>query len=156
MVACVDSPVVLSHVLVGDVSIRHALEFPAIMSSELVEIECRSVLLRCRLQDELTDETLVEAGQRLDDVLGGIDLLELSPAIKRRAMESFPVSVKTLDALHLATALAIGSTGDGDKVVLFSARPRSGWRPRCTPRAARRRPRRPSQRVGARTASPPG
>ena len=120
MVAYVDSSVVLRHVLIGDVSIRHALEFPAIMSSELMEIECRRVLLRCRLQDELTDETLVEAVRRFDDVLGGIDLLELSPAIKRRAMESFPVSVKTLDALHLATALAIGSRTDGEKVVLFS------------------------------------
>ena len=120
MVAYVDSSVVLRHVLVGDVSIRHALEFPAIMSSELMEIECRRVLLRCRLQNELTDETLVEAVRRFDDVLGGIDLLELSPAIKRRAMESFPVSVKTLDALHLSTALAIGSTMDGEKVVLFS------------------------------------
>jgi predicted nucleic acid-binding protein len=128
MVAYVDSSVVLRHVLVGDVSIKHALEFPAIMSSELMEIECRRVLLRCRLQDELTDETLVEAVRRLDRVLDGIDLLELSPAIKRRAMESFPVSVKTLDALHLSTALAIGSTMDGEavqrpargKVVLFS------------------------------------
>jgi predicted nucleic acid-binding protein len=128
VVAYVDSSVVLRHVLVGDVSIRHALEFPAIMSSELLEIECRRVLLRCRLQDELTDETLVEAGRRLDAVLDGMDLLELSPAIKRRAMESFPVSVKTLDALHLATALAIASSGNGEavqrpargKVVLFS------------------------------------
>jgi hypothetical protein len=120
MVAYVDSSVVLRHVLVGDVSIRHALEFPSIMSSELMEIECRRVLLRCRLQDELTDETLVEAVGRLDRVLDAIDLLELSPAIKRRAMESFPVSVKTLDTLHLSTALAIGSTMDGEKVVLFS------------------------------------
>ena len=120
MVAYVDSSIVLRHILVGDVSIRHALEFPAIMSSELMEIECRRVLLRCRMLDELTDETLIEAMRRFDDVLGGIDLLELSPAIKRRAMESFPVAVKTLDALHLATALAIGSSTDGEKVVLFS------------------------------------
>jgi predicted nucleic acid-binding protein len=120
MVAYVDSSVVLRHVLLGDVSLRHALEFPTIMSSELMEIECRRVLLRCRLQNELTDETLIEAVRRFDNVLGGIDLLELSPAIKRRAMESFPVSVKTLDALHLATALAIGSSAGGEKVVLFS------------------------------------
>jgi predicted nucleic acid-binding protein len=120
MVAYVDSSVVLRHVLLGDVSLRHALEFPTIMSSELMEIECRRVLLRCRLQNELTDETLIEAVRRFENVLGGIDLLELSPAIKRRAMESFPVSVKTLDALHLATALAIGSSTDGEKVVLFS------------------------------------
>jgi hypothetical protein len=86
------------------------------MSSEMMEIECRRVLLRCRLQDELTDETLFEAVRRLDHVLDGIDLLELSPAIKRRVMESFRVSVTTLDALHPSTALAIGSTMDGEAV----------------------------------------
>jgi predicted nucleic acid-binding protein len=120
VVAYVDSSIVLRHILVGDVSIRHALEFPAIMSSELLEIECRRALLRCRMHDELTDETLIEAVRRFEDVLGSVDLVELSPAIKRRAMESFPVSVKTLDALHLATALAIGSSTDDEKVVLFS------------------------------------
>lgn len=120
MVAYVDSSVVLRYILAGDVSIRHALDYPAVMSSELTEIECRRVLLRCRLQGELVDEGFVEAIHRLDSVLEGIDLVELSPAIKRRAMESFPVSVKTLDALHLSTALAIGSAGEEGKVALFS------------------------------------
>lgn len=120
MVAYLDSSVVLRHILVGDVTIRHALDCPSVVSSELVEIECRRVLLRCRLQNDLTDETLVEAVRRLDAVLDGIDLVELSPAIKRRAMESFPVSVKTLDALHLATALAARATTDDGKIVLFS------------------------------------
>jgi hypothetical protein len=120
MVAYVDSSVVLRHILAGDVSIRHALAYPAVMSSELMEIECRRVLLRCRSNDELTDEGFVEAVRRLDGVLDGIDLVELSPAIKRRAMESFPVSVTTLDALHLSTALSIASASDEEKVAMFS------------------------------------
>jgi predicted nucleic acid-binding protein len=120
MVAYLDSSVVLRHILLGDVTIRHVLEYPVVLSSELMEIECRRVLLRCRLQDDLTDETLVEAVRRLDGVLDGVELVELSPAIKRRAMESFPVSVRTLDALHLATALAIGAATDDGKVIMFS------------------------------------
>lgn len=120
MIAYLDASVVIRHILRGDVTIRHALEYPTVLSSELVEIECRRVLLRCRLQDDLTDETLVEAVRRLDGVLGGIDLVDLSPAIKRRAMESFPVSVKTLDALHLATALAVAAAADNGKIVMFS------------------------------------
>ena len=88
------------------------------MSSELIEIECRRVLHRCRLAGELTDEALTVARERLDEVLAGIDLLELSRQIKQRAMDPFPVNVRTLDALHVATALMVGEDAGG--VALFS------------------------------------
>ena len=54
---------------------------------------------------DLDDESFVAATERLDAVLAGIDLATLTAPIRRRAMESFPVVVGTLDALHLATAL---------------------------------------------------
>ncbi|MDE0446163.1 MAG: PIN domain-containing protein [Spirochaetaceae bacterium] len=123
MVAYLDSSVVLRHILLGEASIRHALAFPRVVSSELIEIECRRVLHRCRLAGELDDETLAAAHQRLDAVLAGIDLLEMSTQIKRRAAEPFPVHVRTLDALHVATALAVGEDVGGQDVggtVLFS------------------------------------
>ena len=88
------------------------------MSSELIEIECRRVLHRCRLAGELTDEVLTVARERLDEVLAGIDLLEVSRQIKQRAMDPFPVNVRTLDALHVATALMVGEDAGG--VALFS------------------------------------
>ena len=118
MVAYLDSSVVLRHVLLGEELIRHALAFPRVVSSELIEIECRRVLHRCRLAGELDDQTLAAAHQRLDAVLAGIDLLEMSTQIKRRAMEPFPVHVRTLDALHVATALAVGEDVGG--TALFS------------------------------------
>ena len=90
MVAYLDSSVVLRHILLGEASIRHALAFPRVVASELIEIECRRVLHRCRLAGELDDETLAAAHQRLDAVLAGIDLLEMSMQIKQRAMEPFP------------------------------------------------------------------
>ena len=118
MVAYLDSSVLLRHILLGEEPIRHALEFPRVVSSELIEIECRRVLHRYRLAGELTDETLTVARERLDEVLAGIDLLEMSSQIKRRAMDPFPVNVRTLDALHIATALMVAEDDDG--VVLFS------------------------------------
>ena len=118
MVAYLDSSVLLRHILLGEEPIRHALEFPRVVSSELIEIECRRVLHRCRLAGEFDDETLAVARERLDAVLAGIDLLELSTQIKQRAMESFPVHVRTLDALHIATALAVAA-GSG-ATALFS------------------------------------
>ena len=118
MTAYLDSSVLLRHILLGEESIRHALEFPRVVSSELIEIECRRVLHRCRLAGELTDESLAVARERLDEVLAGIDLLEMSRQIKQRAMDPFPVNVRTLDALHVATALLVGEDAGG--VALFS------------------------------------
>ncbi len=118
MVAYLDASVLLRHILLGEEPIRHALEFPRVVSSELLEIECRRVLHRCRLAGELTDEALTVARERLDEVLAGIDLLEMSRQIKQRAMGPFPVNVRTLDALHVATALMVGEDAGG--VALFS------------------------------------
>ena len=113
MTAYLDSSVLLRHILLGEEPIRHALEFPRVVSSELIEIECRRVLHRCRLAGELTDEALTVARERLDEVLAGIDLLEMSRQIKQRAMAPFPVNVRTLDALHVATALMVGEDAGG-------------------------------------------
>ncbi|MFP4431698.1 MAG: hypothetical protein ACLFPV_10650 [Spirochaetaceae bacterium] len=63
---------------------------------------------------------MVEATDRLEKLLARIDLFDLSRAIKQRAMESFPVVVKTLDALHLANALLVAASGGDETVHLFS------------------------------------
>ena len=118
MVAYLDSSVLLRHILLGEEPIRHALAFPRVVSSELIEIECRRVLHRCRLAGEFDDEALALARERLDAVLSGIDLLELSAQIKQRAMDPFPVHVRTLDALHIATVLAVAADAGG--TALFS------------------------------------
>ena len=118
MTAYLDSSVLLRHILLGEESIKHALEFPRVVSSELLEIECRRVLHRYRLAGELTDESSASARERLDSVLDGVDLLEMTKPIKLRAMDPFPVSVRTLDALHISTALMITDGSDG--LSLFS------------------------------------
>jgi hypothetical protein len=105
VVAYLDSSVVLRHVLLGEIAIEHVFALERVVASELLEIECRRVLQRCRLNNELSDDGLVEGGDRLDKVLAGVTLLGLTERVKARAMQAFPVVVKTLDALHLATAL---------------------------------------------------
>ena len=120
MVAYLDSSVVLRYLLVGDTEIRRAMEYSRLVSSELLEIECRRTINRCRMQNELSDSTLVQALERLDETLKMIDLIELDRNIKHRAMDSFPVVVKTLDALHLATVLALAKEENADEVHVFS------------------------------------
>ena len=42
-------------------------------------------------------------GDMLEALLSRVSLIELSPSVLARALKPFPVSVRTLDALHLAT-----------------------------------------------------
>lgn len=125
MTAYLDSSVALRYILAGDTSIRHVQQFPRTVSSELLEIECKRVIQRVRMQRELDDQGVVEAYGRLQAILDGIDLLEMSREIKLRAAESFPVVIGTFDALHIATALlwardAQGEAGELRAVHVFS------------------------------------
>ena len=119
MLAYLDSSVLLRYLLLGEITLKHAQEFPRLVSSELLEIECRRVLLRCRMEGSLNDETLIEAVGRFEDVLTSIDLLELSAPVKKRAMEAFPIHVKTLDALHLASVLQLLSEVPAESITIF-------------------------------------
>jgi len=120
MVAYLDSSLVLRHILLGETTIEHALACGSIVSSELMEIECRRVIHRARLQGELDDEGMVTATLRLEKLLRGISLIELSSTVKKRAMEAFPVTIRTLDALHLSSALVFAEQSYGEKPLLFS------------------------------------
>ncbi len=120
MIAYLDSSVVLRHILQGEVSIRHAFAVGRVATSELLEIECRRVIHRCRMEGELSDDAVVSALGRLEAVLAGLSLIGLSSRVKRRAMDAFPVSVKTLDALHLSSALALAEAIDGEAVLVFT------------------------------------
>jgi hypothetical protein len=120
MVAYVDSSVVLRHILLGDVSIRQAVDCEKMVSSELLEVECRRVIQRCRLEGELDDDGYLAALDRLERVLGGISLITLGESVKKRAMGAFPLSVKTLDALHLASALVLAEREPESVILVFS------------------------------------
>lgn len=81
------------------------------VSSELLEVELRCV---ARRQE---DPAALERSER---VLAGIDLLPFTPAIRARAGEAFDPPQRSLDALHLATALDLGI--DGLLMLTYDAR----------------------------------
>ena len=45
------------------------------------------------------------------DMLGRVAFVELTPLVLERALEPFPVPVRTLDAIHLASVDFLGRTG---------------------------------------------
>ena len=77
------------------------------VASELVRVECLRTIDRARLVDRLDDRTVASRRSGLLALLDGLELVALGSGILDRAADPFPTSISTLDALHLATALAI-------------------------------------------------
>ena len=49
-------------------------------------------------------------------------MTEMSASALRRALQPFPIPVRTLDALHLATAVFLNSESDPVQLASFDAR----------------------------------
>ncbi len=120
MVGYLDSSVLLRNILLGDTGIEQVFESDQVVSCELLEIECRRVLHRYRLQGNLDDDGFVEAVKRLDEVLEGVSIIQLSQKVKKRSSEAFPVVIKTLDAIHLSSALIFKEARPAEFLHIFS------------------------------------
>jgi len=76
------------------------------VASELIRVECLRTLDRARLQGRLDEPTLARVRADVLETIDAFTLIVLDEGIKARAAEPFPTLVRTLDALHLASALA--------------------------------------------------
>lgn len=102
-----DSSVVLGHIL-GETG--RALRFKphlSLYTSELTRIECLRTLDRLRLLNHWTDKEVIFRLGKLQEMGDYFNEVALQPSILKRAGMPLPVPVKTLDALHLATALEL-------------------------------------------------
>lgn len=85
-------------------------------SSELMGVEARRALDRLSLEQALDDESLADAHEALAATERAIGEIRLTAAVLRRAGQSMPTVVKTLDAIHLATALLFAERRNPDLV----------------------------------------
>jgi predicted nucleic acid-binding protein len=67
-------------------------------------------------------------GETVRALLNGIAYVELGPPVLARALEPFPVAVRTLDALHLATMDFLRSHGQAVELASYDARLLAGAR----------------------------
>jgi uncharacterized protein len=91
----IDTSVVLSQLLAEDRRPPPALWSEPLLSSRLLEYETWARIHARGLGDS--------HGEAARELLGRISFLELSPIMLARALEPFPVPLRTLDALHLAS-----------------------------------------------------
>ena len=75
------------------------------LSSELLRIECLRTLDRARLRQTLDEAEVARIRADLIEIVDSFDLIELDEQVKARATEPFPTMLRTLEAMHLSSAL---------------------------------------------------
>jgi predicted nucleic acid-binding protein len=91
-----DTSVALAHLLGEDRSPPESIWQESLVSSRLIEYEAWTRIHAMGLTRS--------HGEALRLLLGRIALLDLARPVLARALEPFPLPVRTLDALHIATA----------------------------------------------------
>lgn len=77
-----------------------------IVASDLTLIECDRVLLRAATLGELTEAEAADRRAHLVSAASHWQILRIAPEIVERARQPFPGEpIRTLDAIHLASAL---------------------------------------------------
>jgi uncharacterized protein len=109
----VDSSVLLRVALGEDDALPEWGQIREPISSELIRIECLRTLDRARLQGRLDEPVLARVRADVLEIIDTFALIRLDDRIKARAAEPFPTSIRTLDALHLASALAMRAAAAG-------------------------------------------
>jgi predicted nucleic acid-binding protein len=104
MIVYVDSSVVLRHLL-GQAKSLDWRGWEAAYSSEILGLEVRRVIDRLRLGSALDDDGVANAQQALTRLERSIGQISLTRRVLKRAALPMPTAVKTLDAIHLASAL---------------------------------------------------
>lgn len=99
----VDTSVTLAHLLVEDRRPPNSLWNDALISSRLLEYEVWT-----RLHARGLAPTHSDAAHEL---ISQVSLVELAPPVLERALDAFPVPVRTLDALHLASLQFLQAQG---------------------------------------------
>jgi len=106
VIAYVESSVILRFVLGQPGALRALRTFDAGATSALAEVECLRTLDRLRIAEGFADLQIAERRAAVYEVLGRLAIIDLTRPVLDRASQPLPVALGTLDALHLASALA--------------------------------------------------
>ena len=98
-----DTSVALAQLLAEDRSPPPEFWLQGLITSRLLEYELWNAIHRRRLAKS--------HGEMARQMVESLAMAELSRDIVRRAIEPFPATVRTLDALHLATVLFLQERG---------------------------------------------
>ncbi|MGH7859248.1 MAG: type II toxin-antitoxin system VapC family toxin [Candidatus Binatia bacterium] len=105
MIIYLDTSVVLRVLLKEPKPLRSWGDWEEAASSDLMGVEARRAIDRSRLDAALDDEQVAELHQQLRQVEIRLRRIAVNRRILGRAAQPMATAVKTLDAIHLASAL---------------------------------------------------
>ena len=109
-----DGSVALAHLLAEDRSPRESIWRESLISSRLLEYEVWNCIHARRLGRS--------HGEEARALIGHVALIELAPPVLARVLEPFPIPVRTLDALHLASIEFLRARGQTVELASFDER----------------------------------
>ena len=109
-----DTSVALAQLFAEDRQPPQDLGQEALTASRLLQYEVWARVHARRLEAAHCD--------KVRDLLDGVAYIELTPMVLARALEPFPVPVRTLDALHLATMDFLRGRGQAIELASYDAR----------------------------------
>lgn len=112
MIAYLDASVVLRLVLGEANKLAEWKRVQTAVASALTEVECLRTLDRLGRSGALTEKDVAARRAEVYRLLEAVEVVDIARPILRRASEPFPAPIGTLDAIHLATAIAWRDASD--------------------------------------------
>ncbi|MBI4042701.1 MAG: type II toxin-antitoxin system VapC family toxin [Deltaproteobacteria bacterium] len=103
----IDTSVVLRFIFGEKSAFRRWELVGQIYSSSILHVEALRTIDRLRLQGKLSDNEVARRTKALYEFQTSIHEIGISPSILGRASQSYPTIIRTLDAIHLATAMIL-------------------------------------------------
>lgn len=100
-----DSSVILRVVLGEPGVLREWSRITLAVTSEIARVECLRTLDRMRLAGAIEDRELGRRRATTLELFEGIQTIRTNRAVLDKASEPFPTLIRTLDAIHVASAL---------------------------------------------------
>jgi predicted nucleic acid-binding protein len=107
LIAYIDSSIVVRLVFGQPDALAEWERIERGLSSVLLRVECLRVVDQARIRFRLPDPEVARRRSAMFELLDAIEQVPLDWSVLDQAGQPFPTSLGTLDALHLATALAI-------------------------------------------------
>ncbi|MCU1349146.1 MAG: hypothetical protein JWO56_2176 [Acidobacteria bacterium] len=105
MIAYLDASVLLRVVLAAPNALAEWSSIDHMVASSIIQVEAFRTLDRLRITEGVIDAEVTFRRNAVKSVLSLVDSIEVAPHICRLASQPLSVPLKTLDAIHLASAM---------------------------------------------------
>ena len=107
MIAYLDASVLLRVVLREPKPLASWRRIERAFTSELTRVECFRTIDRLRLGGHLDDDEVAGRRELVERRLEAMSIVPVDRRVLRRAAEPLPTALRTLDAIHVTTALTL-------------------------------------------------